>query len=165
MGPFRGLRDHFEGPRGPFKGPRGSLKGLRGPLKGPRGPFKGHWRPSTGDRRPVTVDRRPSTGDFKRTRGPLKGPVFLGFSPEIDPGPPLDRPDAPRTSSCTKNQPRRPILRQFRGNSGVWGGGWGGVDRLRGRSERVGIGGVSMGIIPVRPKLGVRQPCGHTVMA
>ena len=38
-----------------------------------------------------------------------------GFSPEIDPGTPLDGPGAPRTSICTKNQPRRPILRPFRG--------------------------------------------------
>ena len=42
------------------------------------------------------------------------GPVFLGFSPEIDPATPLDRPGAPGTSICTKNQPRRPILRPFR---------------------------------------------------
>ena len=33
------------------------------------------------------------------------GPVFLGFSPEIDPGTPLDRPGAPRTSICTKISP------------------------------------------------------------
>ena len=43
------------------------------------------------------------------------GPVFRGFSPEIDPGTPLDRPGAFRTSICTKDQPRRPILRPFRG--------------------------------------------------
>ena len=42
------------------------------------------------------------------------GPVFLVFNPEIDPGTPLDRPGAPRTSIRTKNQPRRPILRPFR---------------------------------------------------
>ena len=39
------------------------------------------------------------------------GPVFLGFSPEIDPGTPLDRRGLPGTSICTKNQPRRPTLR------------------------------------------------------
>ena len=42
------------------------------------------------------------------------GPVLLGFSREIDPETPLDRPGAPRTSICTKNQPRRPILMPFR---------------------------------------------------
>ena len=36
--------------------------------------------------------------------------------PEIDPGIPLDRPGPPRTSICTQNQPRRPILRPFRGD-------------------------------------------------
>ena len=30
------------------------------------------------------------------------GPVFLGSSQEMDPGTPLDRPGAPRTSLCTK---------------------------------------------------------------
>ena len=39
----------------------------------------------------------------------------MGFRPEIDPGPPLDRWGSPGTSICTKNQPRRPILRPFRG--------------------------------------------------
>ena len=42
------------------------------------------------------------------------GPFSLCFSKEIDPGTPLDRPGAPRTSFCTKNQPRRPILMPFR---------------------------------------------------
>jgi len=44
-------------------------------------------------------------------------PVFQCFSQEIDPGTPLDRPGAPRTSICTKNQPRRPILRPCRGDA------------------------------------------------
>ena len=48
------------------------------------------------------------------------GPVFRGFSPEIAPGTPLDRPGAPRTSICTKSQPRRPILKPFR--CGLGGG-------------------------------------------
>ena len=58
------------------------------------------------------------------------GPVFRGLSPEIDPGTPLDRPGAPRTSICTKNHPRGPILSTFRDNSG---GGWGagGARRVR----------------------------------
>jgi len=56
----------------------------------------------------------------KRVEIKIFGPVFLGFSPEIDPGIPLDRPGAPRTSICTKKQPRRPILRPFR--CGLGGG-------------------------------------------
>jgi len=51
-----------------------------------------------------------SQNGYGLTYGP-----FLCFSPEIDPGAPLDRPGAPRTSICTKNQPRGPILRLFRG--------------------------------------------------
>jgi len=43
------------------------------------------------------------------------GPVFLGFRPEIDPKTFLDRRGLPGTSICTKNQPRRPILKPFRG--------------------------------------------------
>ena len=43
------------------------------------------------------------------------GPVLRGFRPEIDPGTPLDRRGLPGTSICTKNQPRRLILRPFRG--------------------------------------------------
>jgi len=35
----------------------------------------------------------------------------LDFRPKSTPGTPLDRRDPPRTSICTKNQPRRPILR------------------------------------------------------
>ena len=35
------------------------------------------------------------------------------FRPKPTPGTPLDRRGPPRTSSCTKNQPRRPILRPF----------------------------------------------------
>ena len=82
-----------------------------GPFNGPRGPFKGPRAP---------FEKTP--GSFKRRGRGVKikifVPVFLGFSPEIDPGTPLDRPGAPRTSICTKNQPRRPILMPFRDNSG-----------------------------------------------
>ena len=49
------------------------------------------------------------------------------------PGTPLDRPGPPRTSTCTKNQPRKPILRPFRG--GLAGGGfwiWLKIVRFRG---------------------------------
>ena len=63
--------------------------------------------------------RRPAGGRRQRGRTGVKiktfGPLLLGSSPEIDPGTPLDRPGAPRTSICTKNQPRGPILRLFRG--------------------------------------------------
>ena len=50
------------------------------------------------------------------TRGPAgwKSLISCGFKPEIDPGTPLDRPGGPRTSICTKNQPRRPILKPLR---------------------------------------------------
>ena len=43
------------------------------------------------------------------------GPALLCFRAKIDPGTPLDRRGLPGTSICTKNQPRRPILRPFRG--------------------------------------------------
>ena len=69
------------------------------------------------DRRAHRGDR--STGYLKAVWLKIFGPVFLGSRPKIDPGTPLDRPGAPRTSICTKNQPRRPILRPFRDNSGV----------------------------------------------
>ena len=51
-------------------------------------------------------------------------PVLLGFRQRIDPGTPLDRRGPPGTSICTKNQPRRPILRPFRGHFilDLWGG-------------------------------------------
>ena len=55
------------------------------------------------------------TGCLKAVGLKIFGPVLLGFRPEIDPGTPLDRPGPPRTSICTKNQHRRPILRPFRG--------------------------------------------------
>ena len=47
-------------------------------------------------------------------------PVFLGFRPEIDPVTPLNRRGSPGTSICTKNQPRRPLLRPFRGHFIFW---------------------------------------------
>ena len=63
---------------------------------------------------PVTTDQpdvwlRPKTSPL----GAPAGPVFRSFRPEIDPGTPLDRRGSPGTSICTKNQPRRPILRPF----------------------------------------------------
>ena len=56
-----------------------------------------------------------SSGYLKAVWLKIFGPVFRGFRPEIDPGTPLDRRGLPGTSICTKNQPRRPILRPFRG--------------------------------------------------
>jgi len=50
-------------------------------------------------------------------RGPKTRPEivdFGGLGGPGPPGPPLDRPGPPRTSICTKNQPRKPILRPFR---------------------------------------------------
>ena len=41
--------------------------------------------------------------------------ALLGFKPKIDPGTPLDRWGLPGTSIPTRNQPRRPSLRPFRG--------------------------------------------------
>ena len=137
-GPFKGPRGPLKGPRGPFKGPPGPLKRPRGPLKGPRDPLKGPRDPLKGPRGPLKGPRGPfkgPRGPLKGPRGPLKGPrvgrvkikifgpVLLCFSPEIDPGTPLDRPAAPRTSICTKSQPRRPILRPFRGGPGGVGRG------------------------------------------
>ena len=53
----------------------------------------------------------PGPGYLKAVWLTIFGPVFLCFRPEIDPGTPLDRRGPPGTSICTKNQPRRPILR------------------------------------------------------
>ena len=58
---------------------------------------------------------RGNTGYLKAVWPKMFGPVLLGFRPEIDPGTPLDRRGLPGASICTKNQPRRPILRPFRG--------------------------------------------------
>ena len=82
---------------------------------------------------PIRIPR-----SFKRTPGFLGrlgrpepqndiffGPVFRGFRPKIDPGTSLDRRSPPRTSICTKSQPRRPILRPFRVVFGVWMAGGG----------------------------------------
>ena len=41
------------------------------------------------------------------------------FPPKPTPGTPLDRRGPPCTSTCTKNQPRRPILRPLRGEQKV----------------------------------------------
>jgi len=57
----------------------------------------------------------PSSGYLKVVWLKIFGPVFLDFRLKIDPGTPHDRRGSPGTSICTKNQPRRPILRQFRG--------------------------------------------------
>ena len=45
---------------------------------------------------------------------------FGGLGGPGRPGTPLDRPGPPRTSTCTKNQPRRPLLRQFRWVFNIW---------------------------------------------
>ena len=100
------------------KGPRGPFKGPRGPLKGPRGPLKGHLG--------VQNQR------FARRAGLFSGwvpegslaQVFwarfsLDFRPNTAPGTPLDRRGPPRTLISTKNQPRRPILRPFRGTDKI----------------------------------------------
>ena len=50
----------------------------------------------------------------RRQSGSSFSARFSYFLPEIDPGTPLDRPGPPRTSICTENQPRRPILKPFR---------------------------------------------------
>ncbi len=45
------------------------------------------------------------------------GPVFGRFSAKLGPKTPLERRGSSCSASCTKNQPRRPILRPFRGSS------------------------------------------------
>ena len=45
----------------------------------------------------------------------LKIGSFRGLGGTGAPGTPLDRPGPHRTSICTKNQPRRPIIMPFRG--------------------------------------------------
>ncbi len=47
----------------------------------------------------------------------ILGPVFGRFSAELGPNTPLERRGSPCSAGCTKNQPTRTILRQFRGNS------------------------------------------------
>ncbi len=43
--------------------------------------------------------------------------VFGRFSAKVGPKTPLERRGSSCSAGCTKNQPRRPILRPFRGNS------------------------------------------------
>ena len=79
-------------------------------------------------RTPGSFKRTP--GSFKRTPGcvgylkalwpKIVGLVFRDFRLKIDPGTPLDRRGLLGTSICTKNQPRRPILRPIRGNLIFW---------------------------------------------
>ena len=104
--------------------PRGGASSSRLP-SGPGLRAAGH-RPPRGLEREPRVPRLHfgpvlKRGGKKCVKIKIFGTVFLGFSQEIDPGTPLDGPAAPRTSICTKNRPRRPILRPFR--CGL-GGGW-----------------------------------------
>ncbi len=48
------------------------------------------------------------------------GLVFGRFSAKLGPTTPLERRGSSCSAGCTKNQPRRPILRPFRGNSEFW---------------------------------------------
>ena len=59
------------------------------------------------------------TGYLKVVWLEIFSPVFPGFSAEADRGTPLDRRDPPGTSISIKNQPRRPIRRQFRGTQKI----------------------------------------------
>ena len=63
----------------------------------------------------VSSPPRVHAGYLKAVWLKILGPVFLGFRPKIDAGTPLDRPGLPRTSICTKHQPRGPSLRPLRG--------------------------------------------------
>ena len=62
---------------------------------------------------------RPPVSGSPLTKGNLAGDVRLGFAWIFGrsecPEPPQNRRGPPRTSTCTKNQTRRPILRQSRG--------------------------------------------------
>ncbi len=49
--------------------------------------------------------------------GILNFVVFGRFSAKLGPQTPLERRGSSCRAGCTKNQPRRPILRPFRGNS------------------------------------------------
>ena len=102
------------GPTKPTKGLPASPKGVWEGLRGPTGPA----------RTSNIVARQPiqnplmiyfSTGYLKAVWLEIFGPVFLEISAETDPRDPLDRRGPPRTSKCTGNQPRRPILMPFRG--------------------------------------------------
>ena len=81
------------------------------------------WRTAPGVL-PVSYGRRsfwwgaaPGVLPVSYGRGPGRPEIvdLRCFRPEIDPGHPLDRRGAPRTSICTSNPPRRPILMPFRG--------------------------------------------------
>ena len=90
--------------------------------KGPRGPLKRAgfpmFLPGNRPRDPLRSTGRPPHINLHQKSAPETNSKaisceFLGFRPEIDPGTPLDRRGLPGTSICTKNQPRRPILRPF----------------------------------------------------
>jgi len=107
------------------------LGGLRGPdlpNASSLGPLRGHPAYLGGGaasaHRPHCMDSRSASGRCPREREKRAGWVWNFRGPEIvdfgglggpgATGTPLDRPGPPRTSICTKNQPRRPILRPFR---------------------------------------------------
>ena len=143
-GPSKGPRGPFKGPRDPFKGPRGPLELVcgadfswklmcgagpgdlggsrgrfrqkfqakpgrkftaRGPLKGPRGPPR-HPR---GEQVEFDV-QSDGRGSWR-----FSGRFSFGFWPKPTPETRLDCRGPPRTSISTKNQPRRLVLRPFRG--------------------------------------------------
>ena len=56
-------------------------------------------------------------GYLKAVWPEIIGPVFGQFSAKLGPKTPLERRGSSCSAGCTKNQPRRPILRPFRGNS------------------------------------------------
>ena len=86
----------------------------RGPASPRECPLRGRLTRKAKPCKPPNIGFAMGTSQKGGAKIKIFGPVFLGFRPEIDPGTPLDRPGTPRTSICTKNQPRRPILRPFR---------------------------------------------------
>ena len=79
---------------------------------------KGNWLMLSGEKYygallvPIEANR---AGYLKAVWPEISGPVFGRFSAKLGPKTPLDRRGSSCSAGCTKNQPRRPILRQFRG--------------------------------------------------
>ena len=85
------------------EGPRTSRKPLRNGIPAARRPGNESGWPKG------KFCRRLPEGWFSRG-----GFSDLMENRSFSPGTPFDRPGPPRTSICTKNQPRKPILRPFR---------------------------------------------------
>ena len=91
-------------PEGPEEALLGNDPGRHPQVRTPPKPFQSWPTPTC------------PAGYLKAVRLEIFGPVFSGCPAETDPrDPPRSPGGPPRTSNCTNNQPRRPILRPSRG--------------------------------------------------